>query len=115
MREQEIQNRIREALNPYGRFFRINVGQAWTGETVIQLQDGDVLIKNARPFSTGIPKGSSDLFGVTNSGQAVFIEVKTPTGRVRPEQEQFLSVMRSLGARAGIARSVEDAIKIVEG
>jgi hypothetical protein len=42
---------------------------------------------------------------------AVFtsIEVKTPTGRIRPEQHAWLGAVRSAGGIAGIARSVEDA------
>ena len=52
----------------------------------------------------------SDLFGIRNGdGRAVFIEVKTKKGSAA----EFLETMR--GRRAGIARSVQDAIEIVEG
>ena len=46
---------------------------------------------------------------------AVFtsIEVKTPTGRLRPEQEQWMKVVRAAGGIAGVARSVEDAEALV--
>ena len=46
---------------------------------------------------------------------AVFasIEVKTPTGRVRPEQQQWLDAVQAAGGVAGIARSVEDAQQIL--
>lgn len=46
---------------------------------------------------------------------AVFtsIEVKTPTGRLRPEQEQWLKVVQAAGGIAGVARSVEDAEALV--
>lgn len=114
IRESDIQNQIRLALNPYGTFFRINVGVGWTGEST-RLPDGTVIIKNARPFSTGVPAGFSDLFGIAAGPVPVFLEVKTETGRVRPEQENFINVMRELGCRAGIARSPEDAIRIVRG
>ncbi len=42
---------------------------------------------------------------------AVFtsIEVKTPTGRIRPEQQQWLETVQAAGGIAGVARSVEDA------
>jgi hypothetical protein len=45
---------------------------------------------------------------------AVFtsIEVKTPTGRVKPEQQQWLDAVQSAGGIAGVARSVEDALRI---
>jgi len=38
----------------------------------------------------------------------VAVEVKTPTGRVSPEQQQFLNVVRQHGAIACVARSVTD-------
>jgi hypothetical protein len=44
---------------------------------------------------------------------AVGIEVKTQTGRVRPEQRAFLEHMQAFGALAGVARSVEEAASIV--
>ncbi len=42
-----------------------------------------------------------------------FIEVKTPNGRVRPEQEKFLEQMRANGALVGVARSLKDARDII--
>lgn len=98
--EHEIQNRIRAALAPYAVIFRANVGRTKT-------PDG-------RYFSTGLPVGFSDLFGVRKSdGRAVFIEVKTASGRVSKEQKQFLSMMRKYGAIAGVARSEEEAVKLI--
>jgi len=46
---------------------------------------------------------------------AVFtsIEIKTPTGRVRPEQQAWLGVVRGAGGIAGIARSVTDAESVL--
>jgi hypothetical protein len=46
---------------------------------------------------------------------AVFtsIEVKTPTGRIRPEQQQWLETVQAAGGIAGVARSVEDALRIM--
>lgn len=101
MTEADIQNSIRVALSPHAVVFRINVGSGTT-------YDG-------RNFSTGAPKGYSDLSGFRkNDGKAFFIEVKTKTGKLRPEQENFLAVMRKNGALAGVARSIEDALKIIE-
>lgn len=98
--EHDIQNRIRNETADIAMLFRANVGQGFT--------------KDGRFFSTGLPKGFSDLFGFRLSdGRAVFIEVKTATGRVRPEQQNFIEQMRLNGALAGIARSVEDARKII--
>ena len=65
-------------------------------------------------------KGSADLIGWSSVtitadmvGQtvAVFtsIEVKSATGRLRPEQRQWLEAVQAAGGIAGVARSVEDA------
>ena len=45
---------------------------------------------------------------------AVFtsIEVKTPTGRIRPEQQAWLETVQAAGGIAGVARSVEDALRL---
>lgn len=100
MTEHDIQNDIRNNTTDIAVIFRANVGSGTT-------YDG-------RHFDTGLPKGFSDLFGFRKSdGRAVFIEVKSPTGRVRPEQLNFIQKMQSYGALAGIVRSVEDARKII--
>lgn len=99
--EHAIQNRIRAAIAPYAVIFRANVGKAYT-------PDG-------RYFSTGLPVGFSDLFGFRKSdGRAVFIEVKTERGRASERQKHFLSEMRKAGAIAGVCRSPEEAIKLIQ-
>ncbi len=76
-------------------------------------------------YGVGQP-GGSDLIGwksvrVTQGmvgktiSQFVAIEVKTATGRVSPEQTNFINVVRRAGGIAGIARSVEDARRIIRG
>lgn len=98
--EHAIQNEIRIALSKYATVFRANVGSGVT-------YDG-------RHFETGLPKGFSDLFGFRHSdGRIFFIEVKTPKGKVSKAQENFLKQMRNYGAIAGVARSVDDAIRII--
>jgi hypothetical protein len=98
--EHAIQNRIRAALSPYAVVFRANVGK-------VKTPDG-------RFFDTGLPTGFSDLFGFRKSdGRAVFIEVKTPHGRVSENQKNFLKQMQSCGAIAGVCRSVDDALRLI--
>ncbi len=74
-------------------------------------------------FGVGSP-GGSDLIGyrkVTVTPEMVgqeiaqfaAVEVKTPRGRVRPEQQRFIDHVRSVGGVAGIARSVEEAQSIL--
>lgn len=43
----------------------------------------------------------------------VGIEVKTAKGRPSPEQQAFLAMLQKRSALAGIARSVDDALKII--
>lgn len=100
--EHKIQNEIRLALADSCIIFRVNVGTGYTAD--------------GRYFNTGVPKGFSDLFGFRKSdGRAVFIEVKTPKGRPSVEQVKFLETMRKNGAIAGICRSAEDALKLIQG
>ena len=100
--EHKIQNEIRLALADTCVIFRMNV---FTGRTV----DG-------RYIASGVPKGFSDLFGFRKcDGKAVFIEVKTPKGKPSKEQVKFLETMRKYGVIAGICRSAEEAINLING
>jgi hypothetical protein len=109
--EQTIQQHIRLACSTSNcRLFRNNTGT---------LKDA-----NGRPVQFGLCKGSADLIGwrtVTITpemvGQqiAVFtsIEVKAATGRLRPEQRQWLDAVQAAGGVAGVARSVADAQQLL--
>ncbi len=100
MREAARLHAIMLALSGVGcSVFRANVGLFFT--------------RDGRPVSTGLPRGFSDVFGHRPDGRAFYIEVKSATGRLRPEQDAFLAAMRRSGALAGVARSPEDAIRIV--
>lgn len=105
--EQTIQQHIRIACSRgQTRLFRNNTGT---------LRD-----QHGRPVQFGLCKGSADLIGwrtititpeMVGHQVAVFasIEVKTPSGRLRPEQQQWLDAVQAAGGIAGVARSVEDA------
>lgn len=125
-REHGIQNEIRNALVDDGMFFRANVGQAWASNDTTKLADGSLLMRNPRPFSTGLPAGFHDIFGAVEVvitpdmvGQtvAVFtsIECKSARGAVREKQQRFADAVIRMGGRSGFARSVDDALKIVRG
>ncbi|BAO20639.1 hypothetical protein [Pseudomonas phage PPpW-3] len=124
-REHAIQNEIRNALADKGLIFRANVGQAWTGTKVSRLAGGKVLIEGARPFTTGLPPGFSDLFGMVPVeitpdmvGQtvAVFVAVEVKDkARATDKQANFLRAVNDNGGRAGVARSADDAVRIVDG
>jgi hypothetical protein len=101
--ESDLMRAIMIALSADGHFVaRANVGLFFTAD--------------GRPVKTGLPKGFSDLFGHRASdARAFYLEVKTATGRVRPEQLAFIAAMKKRGALAAIVRSVEDARLAVNG
>ena len=124
MKEHAIQNEIRNALAGNAHIFRANVGSAWTGEAHY-LRNGDLLIKNPRPFSSGLPTGFSDLFGFASIeitpemvGQkvAVFIagECKTATGRPTHQQQAFLKAVNDNGGAGDVWRSANDALQTIQ-
>lgn len=126
MAEHGLQNEIRNALAGHCLLFRVNVGTAWTGDRVERLPGGRVLIYAARPFSTGLPPGFSDTFGLVQTlitpdmvgrriGQFLAGEVKTGTGRVSDKQAAFLRAIEMNGGRAGVWRSADDALAMVLG
>jgi hypothetical protein len=105
--EQQIQQHIRLTCSrgPV-RLYRNNTGT---------LRD-----QHGRPVSFGLCKGSADLIGwrtvtvtpeMVGQQVAVFtsIEVKAASGRLRPEQRQWLDAVQAAGGVAGVARSVDDA------
>lgn len=58
--------------------------------------------------------GEADIWGHRISdGKALYIEVKLPGEKPRPDQEKFLKAMAATGAISGCAHSVEEALNIV--
>jgi hypothetical protein len=107
--ETTLQQQIRLAIGtrPEARIFRNQVGS---------LPDP----RTGRLVTFGLARGSADLIGwrtitvtpaMVGTRLAIFtsIEVKTPTGRVRPEQQAWLQAVQQAGGIAIIARSVPDA------
>ena len=116
--EHDIQSRIRLDFSreiPQGLLFRTNVGQSWTGSRTRKNPDGSLTIFDPRPFTTGLPNGFSDLFGVLPGGRALFVEVKSAKGKPSEAQTRFLDVVVGAGALAGVARSFEDVVRIIRG
>lgn len=123
--EHEIQNEIRVAVGTTqaATLFRANVGEAWTG-TLAANNLNRVIIEDARRFRSGLPIGFPDLFGFRTIeitpemiGKKVavfaFIEVKKHGGRTSKAQEKMLAFLRAAGAVGGVARSPDEAIKLL--
>ena len=109
--EKQIQHDIHTGLTGDTHLFRNNVGTARTAT-------GSVV-------KFGLCKGSSDLIGWTTieitpemvgRTVAVFtaIEVKSATGRASKEQKNFIKSIHRCGGIAGVARSLDDAVNVVE-
>lgn len=112
MSEKNLQAQIMRELGsrPDVRIFRNQVG-------TYRLEDGRVI-------TSGLCKGSADLVGwqtvtitqdMVGKKAAVFlsVEVKGERTRVTPEQENWAAFVKKCGGKAVIARSLQDAEKIL--
>jgi hypothetical protein len=115
MNETAIQQHIRLALGKlrHVRLWRNNVGKLPDPRTGRWVE-----------FGVG-GRGAADLLGwrtvtVTPEmvgqkvAQFVSLEVKTATGRVRPEQERWRQVVEQAGGVAAVVRNVEDAERALD-
>ena len=112
--ETKLQQEIRLALGtiPSLRLFRNQVGQ---------LPDP----RTGRYVQFGLAKGSSDLVGFKTIkitpemigqevAQFVSIEIKTERGKLTEVQQNWLQKVQDSGGIVGVARSIQDALKIVK-
>ncbi|MDR1330213.1 MAG: VRR-NUC domain-containing protein [Oscillospiraceae bacterium] len=99
MNESRLIYEIMRELGKYSAVYRCNSGSA--------------ALPNGKRFN-GMPKGFADVMFIRADGRACFVEVKTDKGRLSEAQARFLERMRGLNARAGVARSVDDALRICE-
>jgi len=133
MTEAQIQSAIHRTLGsrPDVRLFRNHVGKVrdsylGPGRRVLVATDrlsafdrviacipykGQVL--NQRWHTFGLAPGSADLIGWVR-GRFLSIEVKSATGRVRPDQQNWMNVVNSHGGIAFVARSVAEAVELLE-
>lgn len=110
MREGALQTAVRLAIGSRRDclVWRNHVGTA-------RLPDGSV-----QRF--GLGEGSADLIGCrlvrlpkdTEVAAFFAMELKGARGRIRPAQRTWLDMVRSYGATAGVVRSVEEAIQLIE-
>jgi hypothetical protein len=102
MKEANIQAQIMLALSKAGCI-------VWRNNT------GALTDKTGRLVRYGLCKGSSDIIGVCPDGRFLAVEVKSAKNRLTQDQERFISAVKASGGRAGVARSVDDAMGILEG
>lgn len=100
--ETNVQKEIMLALSNYG--------------ICIRQQSGNFYTEYGGRIKVGFT-GLSDLQFISDDGRLiVFIEIKTSTGKIRKEQEQFIKFINSKSSpnlKAGIARNVDDALKLI--
>ena len=108
-------NTILMALSKAGCLvFRNESAGAWVGK-VIHKDASQVTLTDARMIRFGLAVGSSDIIGISPAGKFLALEVKTSKGRATKEQLRFIEAVNNAGGKAGIARSVEDALKLIGG
>ena len=110
--EHRIQDEIRLALSQYGIVLRLNSGKFWQGERVWSKEFNQYVLVNLR-LVQGCPEGTPDLLFLGEGNNVTFIECKTKTGTAREKQKRFIEIMHRYGIKADLARSPEDAIKII--
>ena len=98
--ESKLMHKIMAALSEHGCF-------------VLRTNSGVYYDSNRSRIRVGFP-GLSDLIGFRPDGKFFALEIKTPTGRPSPEQIKFIDFCHRKGIPAGIARSVEEALQILE-
>lgn len=109
MKESSVQQSIRLALGSDRDvvLWRNSVGVA---------SEWDERTGNVRRAAYGLAKGSGDLIGIVRVGKLgrfLSLEIKSPTGAVRPEQITWANLVRSFGGFAAIVRSPEEALAAV--
>lgn len=58
--------------------------------------------------------GCSDVLGQMKDGRLLAVEVKSPTGRLRPEQASFLAMVDAAGGVAFVARNCADVHRALD-
>lgn len=100
--ETNLVQQIRLGCSDIAILYRNNTGK---------LQD-----RNGRWVTFGLFVGSGDLIGVRIAdGRFISVEAKLPGKYPTKEQLNFIAVIQRCGGLAGVARSVDEARKIILG
>ena len=112
--EHRIQQEIQLGLSQHGIVLRLNSGKFWQGKRVWSNEYNQYVLIDLRPVQ-GCPEGTSDLLFLGENNNVAFIECKTKKGKARDKQNKFIEIMHKFKIKAGLARSTEDALKIING
>lgn len=89
-----------QALGKITRFWRNNTGAYEIG------------VGRARRYVKFGEKGSPDILGFLPDGKFFGLEVKKPSGKLTPEQADFIELAVSTGAMCGVCRSIDDVLSM---
>ena len=109
--ERAVLRRIAELQRsdlPTLTVFRNEVGKGFTGNVRALCCDRCQGILDRHRITYGLGVGSPDLVGAID-GRAFGLELKSPTGRVRPEQVAWAEAARRRGVPVAVVRTVEEA------
>ena len=61
-------------------------------------------------------KGSGDILGIIKpTGKLISVEIKNESGKLSPEQTEFITKINSMGGIAFVARSVDEVVDKLKG
>lgn len=113
-KESGVLREVQLALSKAGcTVFRNETAGAFVGK-VVYVSDGEVSLRNAQRIQAGLCVGSSDLIGWTADGRFLAVETKAGRGRATDEQRRFIEAVRASGGVAGVARSAEEALVLLQ-
>jgi hypothetical protein len=96
--ETQLMMQIRDALLATGKIL------LWRHNT------GKLADRGGRWVQFGLGVGGADLVGILRgSGRFVAWEIKTPTGKLGPEQKAWHNAVTQAGGAVFVARSVDEA------
>ena len=90
----------------------------WCGERgylSFRCNAGTFISADGSRYVKGLPQGFSDILILRNDGKACFVETKIHPRKPTKQQLDFIAAVKKYGYRAGVAYSLEEAIKIIEG
>ena len=74
---------------------------------------GWIALHGAMSERTSRTLGEPDFCVVADGGRVFFIEAKSATGKLRPEQAQMIAWLQKLKAQVAVVRSIQEFIQFV--
>ena len=88
--------------------------ELWCGQhdiVSIRINVGSGYTKDGRWFTTGAPNGHPDLYLLPGDGVIIYVETKTPIGKLRQDQKVFHAMARAKGYDVIVPRSLEQFVE----